>query len=117
MFRSMLRTLLRWLHIIPRPRFVVRYVGSQVDAARPPDHTIVVVRQAGHEKWACFLCPGECGVKIMLSLAKQRNPHWTVESDWLERPTVHPSVWQQNDCGCHFWVRDGQVVWCGGDAT
>ena len=48
----------------------------------------------------------------MLGLSTQLNPHWKAQHDWLGRLTLHPSVWQQNQCGCHFWIRVGQIHWC-----
>lgn len=72
----------------------------------------VVVKDAQHDKWACFRCPGGCGQKVQLSLSNQRSPRWRVKLDYLDRPTVSPSVRMTNHCGCHFWIRDGLVEWC-----
>jgi hypothetical protein len=76
------------------------------------DDTIYVVNDTGLEKWACFKCPGGCGEKMMLSLLRDRRPRWTVKLDWLLRPSVKPSVWQTNECGCHFCIEHGHVAWC-----
>lgn len=73
---------------------------------------IVHVVDGGIEKWACLRCPGGCGAMIPLSLSQKRRPRWEIALDWFGRPTVKPSVHQQNDCGCHFWIRQGRIDWC-----
>lgn len=73
---------------------------------------LAFVVDAGIEKWACLKCPGGCGITIPLSLNPKRRPRWTVAVDWFQRPTVTPSVHQKNDCGCHFWIRNGRIDWC-----
>lgn len=75
---------------------------------------LVVVRDGEHIKWACMRCPGGCGADIKLSLNPSRRPRWTVVHDWFGRPTVSPSVHRRDGCGCHFWIRRGQVEWCRG---
>ena len=73
---------------------------------------MVIVRSGAVEKWACMSCPGGCGKIISLSLNPNQSPRWTVKIDFWQRPSLHPSVHQQNECGCHFWVKQGQVRWC-----
>ena len=48
----------------------------------------------------------------MLSLVPDRRRRWNVKLDWLSRPSIKPSVWQSNECGCHFWVERGDINWC-----
>jgi len=72
------------------------------------------IRGGGVQKWACFKCPGGCGTKISLSLDPSRRPGWGLSIDRIGRPTISPSVHQQNSCGCHFWVKAGCVDWCHG---
>ncbi|WP_348520670.1 DUF6527 family protein [Algimonas ampicilliniresistens] len=78
------------------------------------DYQITIVKNGGVEKWACFSCPGGCGERIDLSLNPNRRPRWTISWDFWTRPTIKPSVHQKNECGCHFWVRNGRVDWCKG---
>ncbi|HKJ62103.1 MAG TPA: DUF6527 family protein [Hyphomicrobiales bacterium] len=59
-------------------------------------------------------CPGGCGEIINLSLNPNQRPCWTVSLDFWTRPSIHPSVHQQNECGCHFWIKQGRVHWCKG---
>ena len=74
--------------------------------------TMVLVESAEIQKWACISCPGGCGQKISLSLNPNQRPRWTIITDFWQRPTIHPSIHQKNACGCHFWIKKGQVVWC-----
>ena len=75
---------------------------------------LIVVDDDGIKKWACLRCPGGCGASISLSLNQQRRPRWKVLTDFWARPTVEPSVHQQNECGCHFWIKGGRIEWCQG---
>ena len=73
---------------------------------------LLLVRDGEVDKWACLSCPGGCGKMIALSLNPTRRPSWKVSFDSWNRPTVHPSVHQLNECGCHFWITDGRIEWC-----
>ncbi|MFN3509676.1 MAG: DUF6527 family protein [Allorhizobium sp.] len=106
------RRLLIWCRIIRRVDLVGRAQPAHPDTATLTAGALVVVRDGGVEKWACFRCPGGCGEKIQLSLSRTRRPRWSVRLDWLGRPTVEPSVRQTNQCRCHFWIWQGQVQWC-----
>ncbi|MFC7396505.1 DUF6527 family protein [Chelatococcus sp. GCM10030263] len=80
--------------------------------AQIPPGKLLVVCDGQIEKWACLSCPGGCGKAISLSLNPGRRPRWNVIRDFWHRPTVRPSVDQLNDCGCHFWIKQGRVDWC-----
>ena len=108
---SALRALLSWLRLIPRPHLVGTVVEHHPTPEELPESRVLVVRDGNFDKWACFRCPGGCGEKIMLSLSSRR-PRWSVRLDWLDRPTIHPSIRQMNSCQCHFWVSKGLVEWC-----
>ncbi len=75
---------------------------------------LVLIESGEVTKWACMSCPGGCGEIISLSLNPNQRPSWKVLIDFWQRPTIHPSVHQQNECGCHFWIKKGQVHWCVG---
>lgn len=62
--------------------------------------------------WVLFQCPCGCGKVISLSLQKIHTPSWTVRKSTSGRPTLQPSVWQNQGCCSHFWVKDGRVYWC-----
>jgi hypothetical protein len=113
MWRTIARTLLTWCRLIRRPELVAKMSSRHPtpNALRPG--TLVVVRDGGIDKWACLRCPGGCGEKIQLSLSEKRRPRWGVTIDRLGRPTVTPSVNVLNACGCHFWIRGGNIDWTG----
>jgi len=83
---------------------------------RVPSHSeqLVLIESGEVKKWACLTCPGGCGEIISLCLNPNQRPRWTVSVDFWQRPTIQPSVHQQNECGCHFWIKNGQVHWCKG---
>ncbi|MFT5538001.1 MULTISPECIES: DUF6527 family protein [unclassified Parasphingorhabdus] len=99
---------LGWL----RFEFQVKREEILPDRASIEPGTMVSVESGKIKKWACMSCPGGCGEMISLSLNPQRRPRWTLVTDFWLRPTIHPSVHQRNACGCHFWLRNGQVHWC-----
>jgi hypothetical protein len=84
----------------------------QTDENSPNE--LVLVESGDIKKWACMSCPGGCGERISLSLNPDRRPRWKVATDFWQRPTIQPSVHQQNECGCHFWIKKGRVHWCKG---
>jgi hypothetical protein len=95
---------------------------TQIVAALSPDYpqheaipagVLHVVGGQGYMKWAYLTCPCRCGAPIMLSLAAARHPHWQVQIDWLDRPTIKPSIWQTEGCFSHFWIRQGRLDWVG----
>ena len=110
---------LLWLAVLfricPKPKFRFRKAKSQANVGAIRDCEVVVITDGGYDKWACLKCPGGCGEVIRLNLSPKRRPSWRARQDRLARPTLEPSVWQQNECGCHFFVRDGEVVWYGSE--
>ncbi|WP_459947106.1 DUF6527 family protein [Desulfocastanea catecholica] len=80
------------------------------DAVRKNDFIIVIYQNK--PLWTLFQCPCGCRKVISLSLQSVHKPHWTVRKNTSGRPTLHPSVWQNQDCCSHFWIKDGRVYWC-----
>jgi hypothetical protein len=111
-FTGWMRQLLVWMRRIRQPDFVVRRVRVHPAPEEIKSGVMVFVGERHLQKWACFRCPGGCGEVVKLSLNAKQHPCWQVEIDNLARPTVVPSVRQLNDCGCHFWIREGIVKWC-----
>jgi hypothetical protein len=113
---AFLRTILLflvWIGLIKKPRYLARYAEQHPSVSELANDDFVVVQSGGFTKWACFKCPCGCGQKIALSLEKDRRPSWSVVIDWLQRPTVAPSVHQLAGCLSHFWIRRGNVEWAG----
>jgi hypothetical protein len=95
-----------------RPTQIIAAVTSEYPEPSAARADILhIVGGRGYQKWAYLSCPCGCGVPIMLSLATKRSPRWQVTIDWLDRPTIKPSVWQTDGCYSHFWVKEGRVEW------
>ena len=92
--------------------FLVKRVARHPGKTEIPAGELWLVVDGGVKKWACFGCPGGCGVQISLSLNPERRPRWKVDQDFWQRPTVSPSIHQQRTCKCHFWIRSGLIEWC-----
>lgn len=112
MWRDIARQALVAAGIIPRPDLVARVMDSHPTPGDLKPGVLVVVQDGDRAKWACLRCPGGCGEKLQLSLNLSRRPRWAVSLDWLQRPSVSPSIHQLNDCRCHFWIKGGTVEWC-----
>lgn len=111
-FKSLARRFLQFTGTIERPDFICQLVSEH-----PTDHeikvgVIYVVGGRGFQKWAYFRCPTDGEEIIQLSLMKSHRPRWEVAVDWLERPTVDPSVRQTDGSFAHFWVKEGHVILC-----
>ena len=112
MWRDILREILIHVRLVDRPTYTLRFVQRHPTPDQVPLGEIIVVQAQSHLKWACFRCPGGCSGRFQLSLHPSRRPRWTVSADWLNRPSIDPSVHQSTGCGAHFWIRSGGVVWC-----
>ena len=111
-FKKFLRESAVSLGIIRRPDLV----GVLVD-----DHPLPEAMEAGkvyivggpnYQKWAIFRCPKHEDEIVQLSLMQNRRPRWTITLDFLDRPTIHPSVRQLDGAFVHFWVKAGRIDWC-----
>jgi hypothetical protein len=103
--------LLRHLRLL-RFDLLIDRSPSLPDKSSIVDESLTLVESGGVKKWACLRCPGGCGEVINLPLNPNQRPRWMVAEDFWARPSVHPSVHQQNECGCHFWIKQGRVHWC-----
>ena len=106
------RELLVWLRIIPRPEFLARVVSDHPAPDSINTGLIYVVGGSDYQKWAYFRCPSRHDEIIQLSLMPNRRPRWQVTIDFLQRPTIHPSVRQLDGSFAHFWVKKGRIEWC-----
>lgn len=100
------------LGIISRPEFIALRVSDHPSPEALAVGVVYIVGGADYKKWAVFRCPKHEEEIVQLSLMPNRRPHWTIVLDFLERPTIHPSVRQLDGSYAHFWVRNGQVDWC-----
>ena len=112
MLKRLWLLLLATLGLTAKPDLIVELVKTNPSNEAVPQNRLLVVGGRAYQKWAYFRCPCGCGDVIMLSLAKSRRPRWAVTFDWLNRPSIEPSVRQTAGCCSHFWVRRGVVEWC-----
>jgi hypothetical protein len=49
---------------------------------------------------------------LHMNLLPDSYPVWELTIDRGGVPTLHPSVWRQEGCGCHFVLKHGRVHWC-----
>ena len=111
-----LKTLLRdgaaAIGIIRRPELVGVLVADHPLPEPMEAGKIYIVGGPGYQKWAVFRCPKHEEEIVQLSLMQNRRPRWTIAMDFLDRPTIHPSVRQLDGAYAHFWVKSGSVDWC-----
>lgn len=89
-----------------------RFASTRREAEDLAKHgAFTILAPDGHYKWAFFTCPCGCGELIALNLMKSAYPSWKVELSQKGLYTVSPSVDSQT-CGAHFWIKNGQVIWC-----
>lgn len=107
---------LRWVEqfcrvgLIRRPHFLCVDVDeAPLDVELKPDLVYREVRRS-HPKWAHFTCP-RCGEHIQVPVAASAG-NWRISIDWLNRPTLAPSIWETETCGAHFVVQRGELLWC-----
>ncbi|MCY4610135.1 MAG: DUF6527 family protein [Gammaproteobacteria bacterium] len=111
-FRAFCRTLLIRLQIIPVPDLLVRIVADHPSPSNLEVGLIYVVESSGFPKWAYFRCPADSNEVIQLSLMPNHRPRWNVLIDFLQRPTITPSVRQLDGSYAHFWIKKGRINWC-----
>jgi hypothetical protein len=109
--KKWIRQLLEKIGWTPRTELIAKFSADYPDQVSLPPGLLHVVGGPNYQKWAYLKCPCNCGALIMLSLATARRPHWQVKIDWLDRPTIVPSVWQTDGCFSHFWVKAGRINW------
>ena len=110
--RTVLRSLLIWLRIVPEPDLLARNVSDRPEPDSIESGCVYVVGGKDYQKWAYFRCPADQEEIIQLSLMANRRPRWQVSIDILGRPSIHPSVRQLDGSYAHFWVKRGRVKWC-----
>ena len=112
MFRNIARRSLEVLRLIPRSQFLAEVQAFHPRQEQLTPRKLIIVRDGPLEKWICLTCPCGCGAKVQLSMGMNRRPRWSVKLDWLDRPTIEPSIRRLDECKCHFWLKGGQIHWC-----
>jgi hypothetical protein len=102
-----------WLcqkRLMKRPHFLcIEVAEAPLDSEIRSDLLYREVRKT-FPKWAHFKCP-RCGEHAQIPIAPSQD-NWTVSIDWLNRPTVEPSIWELSSCKAHFFVSRGELEWC-----
>jgi len=86
------------------------FVDEFPDSLRP--RAIYIAGETGHAWAASMVCPCGCGDMIQLNLLPQVRPCWQVETHEDGTVSIAPSVWRQQGCRSHFFVRRGRIDWC-----
>jgi hypothetical protein len=110
--RDVFRSGLVAVGIIRKPDMSAYYVDDHPDRDAMRSGQLYVVGNTKFQKWALMRCPCGCGETIMLSLSRKQRPSWSVDVDWLGRPTLEPSIRQTAGCFSHFWLKGGALSWC-----
>lgn len=76
-----------------------------------PRRDLLLLRDSGEDWCVGLRCPCGCGQHIELPLIQEANPRWKLRVEPDGAPTLAPSVWLQDGCRSHFFVRRGKVVW------
>jgi hypothetical protein len=108
-------TRLRWLwRILARvapPRRLRIVDGDSLPKCLP--WRDVVLARDGDDDWCVGMrCPCGCGRTIELLVIAEAKPRWDIGVDRKKRPSLSPSVWLQEGCRSHFWLKVGRVRWC-----
>ena len=107
-----LRALLNWLPWLRKTRGYRVLVVEDLPSRLKPN-TLYVVGEGPVAMYASMACPvRRCGEVLNMNLLPDDHPVWTLRQDADGRPSLRPSVWRKATCGCHFWLRDGELHWC-----
>jgi hypothetical protein len=102
-----------WLGLFgfgPRP-YRVQVVEDLPERLKP--RVLYVVGEGSVQMHATMACPrGRCRDAVNMNLLPDDHPVWTLSIGSDELPSLRPSVWRKTSCGCHFWLRDGNLHWC-----
>jgi hypothetical protein len=79
-----------------------------------PRSAAIAVASQGQLKWLAFDCPCRAGHRILLNLDRARSPSWTATQKHNGYLSLSPSVnYYDGNRRCHYFVRDGKIVWSG----
>ena len=108
--RELARASRRWFARWRGEFLIVRAEGDMLPEIRSSQQMIQMLDDG--KDWSVgFLCPCGCGETIELLLPRFVSPRWSLVVDDIGRPTLSPSVWRNEGCRSHFFVKRGRVVW------
>jgi hypothetical protein len=110
---ALLKWLSKWRRLWGRPRIAL-CVEHVTDApSRLDGKKIYVVGENGHQWHVVMLCPCGCRESIYLNLLPDERPRWKLSMNKDGTPSLHPSIWRTVGCRSHFFLRRGEIEWCG----
>jgi hypothetical protein len=98
---------LEWL----LPRRPLTVVEGDTLPENLPRRGVVLLRDAEEDWCVGMRCPCGCGQKVELPLVLEATPRWKLRVEPDGSPTLVPSVWLQDGCRSHFFLRRGKVEW------
>lgn len=99
---------LRTFHVIDLITVITQHMPKSENVEA---NSIVIVGGKDWSKWALLKCPCGCGDLITMSLMKSHDPYWRIKLDFLKRVTLSPSVWKNDGCRSHFFIKKGKLSW------
>lgn len=87
----------------------VERVDEEPNHLRPG--VLYVIEDTGEDWAACMTCPGGCGQALYMNLLPDTKPVWQMKMERDNVPTLTPSVWRREGCGCHFNLCQGRIQW------
>lgn len=79
--------------------------------------TIYVLGEGNYLWSAAMICPCGCGELIQLSLHEEGRPRWRLVTNDDKTVSLTPSIWRNNGCRSHFFLKHGRIEWCKNDRT
>ena len=77
-------------------------------------NTIYIIGGRKYPFYAAITCPKKrCKKIIHLEISPDSVRKWEVQEHKNETLTLNPSIFvTKHSCKCHYWIREGRVVWC-----
>ena len=79
---------------------------------RPKPRVVYIVGGREYPFDAAFVCPRGCGELLQVDISPKQRKSWRVSEHEDGTISLSPSVRLTKECGCHFWLRRGRIVWC-----
>jgi|ERR1039457_93673 ribosomal protein S27AE len=92
-----------------RPQYLAIVVSESPSEDELRPNLLLYEMRDGYLKWSHLICP-KCGEHIQLPMAGKER--WSLKIDFLRRPTLAPSIWETQSCGAHFFIQQGDILWC-----
>lgn len=109
-FRNLWRRVWSWLLKRPVPLKSIR-IDELPDRLDPK--YVYLVGEGVYLWFAALICPCGCGAILQMSLIPDGRPRWNAIEHEDGTVSLEPSVWRTKDCRSHFFLRRGNIFWCG----